>query len=103
MKEKFTPGPWEIIGQFEDRIYHEPSDTVVAQAWYPGASNKSPSPADTMKANARLIAAAPDMYEALKEIARADTIAHSTGKYSLVVESCAESARAALAKADGTQ
>lgn len=54
---KHTPGPWEVIGRFEDKVYHEPSDTVIAQAWYPGSSSKSPSPADTMKANARLIAA----------------------------------------------
>lgn len=67
-ESKFTPGPWEVVGPFNDRIYHEPTDTVVAQAWYPGASSKSPSPADTMQANARLIAAAPEMYEELKAI-----------------------------------
>jgi hypothetical protein len=40
-----------------------------------------------------------ELLAALKEISLADTIAHSTGKYSLVVESCAESARAAIANA----
>lgn len=52
---KHTPEPWEIVGKFSDKIYHAPSDTVVAQSWYPGAS--SISPADTMIANARRIVA----------------------------------------------
>ena len=43
-----------------------------------------------------------ELLAALKEISLADTIAHSTGKYSLVVESCAESARAAIANAEAT-
>ena len=41
-----------------------------------------------------------ELLGALKEISLADTIAHSTGKYSLVVEACAESARAAIANAE---
>lgn len=104
-ESKFTPGPWEIIGQFEDKVYHEASDTVVAQAWYPGASSKSPSPADTMKANARLIAAAPDMYKALEEI---DFLfaCDDEGLEQPAHEQWREAANkisAAIAKADGTK
>ena len=52
---KHTPEPWEVVGKFSDRIYHAASDTVVAQAWYPGGSDSYP--AETMHANARRIVA----------------------------------------------
>ena len=93
MKENFTPGPW-----IDDMCGH-----VYVNVTYDNGTVRKMHVATASNIDARLIAAAPDMYEALKEIARADTIAHSPGKYSLVVESCAESARAALAKADGTE
>lgn len=54
---KHTPEPWEIIGKFSDKIYHAKSDTVIAQSWYPGAAGQSPSPIDTMVANAHRIVA----------------------------------------------
>jgi len=93
---KFTPGPWELW-PLED----SDSVRIFAGTHYVGSIGNSDDEPSQTRANGHLIAAAPDMYEALKEIARADTIAHSTGKYSLVVESCAESARAAISKAEG--
>lgn len=59
----FTPGPWHAEGpdQFGDfNIHHERYRLAVAAV----VSNMHP--AEEVAANARLIAAAPDMFEALK-------------------------------------
>jgi len=95
-KSKHTPGPWSLWP-----LKDSDSVRIFAGRHYVGSIGNSDDEPSQTRANAHLMAAAPDMYEALKEIARADTIAHSTGKYSLVVESCAESARADISKAEG--
>lgn len=71
--EKFTPGPWTysegMDGEF--RIYApvfpgaERAVFDVADVWLPDAGDRA--------ANGRLIAAAPDLYEALQEVSRAMT------------------------------
>jgi len=50
---KFTPGPWRIDPDRQDEIIDSSGNCVI---WT----------AEIESANARLIAAAPDMYEALK-------------------------------------
>lgn len=115
-KAKFTPGPWSA------NFAHDNSGTVYA--WHIAApefgssrpicsysrisevsdevSEGSPRPSDEDRANANLIAAAPDLYEALKaaEGHLAETLSdarwHPIGKCPVL-----ELVRAALSKAEG--
>ena len=87
MTSKHTPGPWSVEHDFMDESAFAilSDDCVVATAW----GN------DHVDANAHLIAAAPDMLEALRGVVdtcRADCPA---GLPAL------SDARAALAKAEG--
>jgi len=62
---KFTPGPWEINGQ----MIWNPQEKVgnIAHVYCKGVSENKLFDIDEMgQANARLIAAAPDLLEALK-------------------------------------
>ncbi len=56
-----TPGPWVATG-FEGIVVNDSKDRTLALA--PGSSTNL----EEMKANARLIAAAPDMLAALQDI-----------------------------------
>lgn len=105
---KHTPGPWYIGKDFSDqgrhiyaaqKVRHEDGDE-----WHPLiASTDDDERLIDWQANARLIAAAPDLLEALKEIAadyadRFDLDDPSTNpgiKYTI------KQARAAIAKATG--
>ncbi len=77
---KHTPGPWRVTGP-NVRAGHALL-AIVCDHW---ADEKTPEP--EKEANARLIAAAPDLLDALKEI----TLEHGM----------TEKARAAIAKATG--
>lgn len=66
MSEKFTPGPWNVAG-FDSRINEEryfgigtPCGQMIVESFGECDSDR--------KANATLIAAAPEMYEALKKL-----------------------------------
>lgn len=109
---KFTPGPWKI-GKYEM--------TVVSEAPIPNVSQYS-GHTDTQfyggyliaesiwrKEDARLIAAAPDLYEALKEareeLRACQAVIHLAGgfdpAYVKGAQAAMKSADAALAKARG--
>lgn len=62
---KFTPGPWEISdGYYETRL-----DVVDPRGKEVAVLRLVPlEPPKTFEANARLIAAAPDMYDALESV-----------------------------------
>jgi hypothetical protein len=60
-----TPGPWSIIWFGGMQIGHEPTGEAVCTMW-----GSDTDPADPKHANARLIAAAPELLEALQEIVR---------------------------------
>ena len=65
-KEKhatFTPGPWVAMGK---AVYTE-SDNPTREILWGGHNTRSASD-EEKKANARLIAAAPEMYEVLREV-----------------------------------
>jgi hypothetical protein len=93
----FTPGPWHHVNIGRDWYVAEADRTVVA-AIHPEVG----SHAEAHFANARLIAAAPDLYEALAGLIG---FAESAETKALVGdEGClwpVEFARAALAKARG--
>ena len=84
-KATHTPGPWKV-GQRSEGPYPftvEGRDRLVAMVEY--------EPDDATSANARLIAAAPEMLEAIREILWGD---RDTGE---------EMAREAFAKAEGRE
>ena len=63
-----TPGPWELV-QERDYLNLQEKDTNLVIAQFMGASDE----------DARLIAAAPEMHEVLKEIFRLSEIGLSQG------------------------
>ena len=82
MKTQFTPGPWEIVASLagNDRLIIEAygfgSIAAISLNGAPKHQSKLPAESpyhqrqsDTMLANARLIASAPDMHEALRVFA----------------------------------
>ena len=64
MKLKHTPGPWFVLKDaLEWNICHKPKVLQGTPAGYPVA--RCPTSIKNAKANARLIAAAPEMLDAL--------------------------------------
>lgn len=103
MSGGFTPGPWVVTvakgGWFEVCIPDEDSRTggdLVAEVFSPGTG---PKPDAEDEANARLIAAAPEMFEALTNLLKT----HKGGEELVSGQCCslADAAIAALAKARG--
>ena len=97
MSAKHTPGPWKIVERNADRIFREisirPVNSQVKGAVFPIASVRYPSQ-EFGQANARLIAAAPDLLAFAQEwLERQGTDEnYMTAK-----------ARAAIAKATGEE
>jgi hypothetical protein len=105
---KYTEGKWEVgiavipaLGTFQHVVVAIPSMyKVVASTGMAGADDESES-----IANAQLIAAAPEMYEALKQIAKGegrysqDPLTHASN----TIDDMKELAKAALAKAEGAK
>lgn len=117
-KAKFTPGPWaqerEGTPFAKNRVWPAEGPTPICSLSSFGAS--PPDIDATAQANGRLIAAAPDLYEALKYITRwlmtdVDALPpHVTRDdvrvYHLdgaVLSNCLERARAALSKTQGEE
>lgn len=96
---KHTPGPWKA----KPSPYHD--DVFIVQAGMPtnrvlARFGSDDEPVDeTDLANAHLIAAAPDMYEALEMVVRGQESAEATGDAE--PHPVWEIARAAFAKARG--
>ncbi len=67
-ESKFTPGPWSIVpyGDGSSLVIHSDEDNRVC--FMATASSDRPSSHASIRANARLIAAAPDLLEALQAI-----------------------------------
>ncbi len=91
---KHTPGPWKFDGDNErdgfDVFAEAPYNGILATAYY--QSGESPEDKQEAEANARLIAAAPDMFAALEALIK------STDKYRVPNPVYIDQARAALAK-----
>ncbi len=102
---KHTPGPWTIVG----------ADRFATGIWGPKAEDVVPATsAPMLQANARLIAAAPDLLEALKVLhAAGNTVSPLSGDYGNAsvkavriagkFMAAMEKAEAAIAKAEGKQ
>jgi hypothetical protein len=98
MTKQHTPGPWFVTPDgaavYEKDGYGYRGDTVCGL----------PSRSDSRAANARLIAAAPDLLEALKVAAKAELYDPATGLIDAdVLDIVQDVARAAIAKATGGQ
>ena len=87
---KHTPGPWRVVDSWNDYMVESQNGEEII--WQDGPHN-TPT---INEANARLIAAAPDLLEALENLA--DYIDERAGD-----NECRplENARAAIAKAKG--
>lgn len=104
MKPKFTPGPWRVTanGYIASQGY-VPIRTPFRSDAFQEGPGRSDHSEDTLEANARLIAAAPEMYEALAAIEavlrgnKLANVGNSTVHYALC------QARTAIAKATGEQ
>ncbi len=68
--EKFTPGPWEALTDFEtfDIGTHNYMPETGGHPMICNVNGYKGFTYEQRKANARLIAAAPEMYEVLKDI-----------------------------------
>jgi len=87
METTHTPGPWYYAGM---RTIGGPDDRMVADCF---STNR---PRETCEANARLIAAAPELLEACEQVALAAEYGNLGTNNSAVA-----TARAAIAKAKG--
>jgi hypothetical protein len=98
---KFTPGPWAAI-EIEEGLFHIHSPKGERHNPVPVAvidhhrDGHEATRTVTTPANAHLIAAAPDMYEALKVMVERFSYIEGTQHGHIL-----ESARAAIAKAEG--
>ena len=102
-KTKHTPGPWRIDPEYEFDIQGANGTVEVAVIIDDAPSWKVPGPDfDTAAANARLIAAEPELLEALKRAER--DLVHlldRDGRGESVNDPTLEIVRAAIAKAEG--
>jgi hypothetical protein len=87
---KHTPGPWRLWGSADPSQVISAADCFVAQTV--GGNDK---------ANARLIAAAPELLEALQDLFGADMEFHLMGDGKEDQIAAIAKARAAIAKATG--
>ena len=95
---KFTPGPWKWSNAYKASNNENLTWSLLGENGYgilscDGESNSPQELGESGKANAHLIAAAPDLYKALEELVNADGI--------LGRVNARPKAKAALAKARG--
>jgi len=101
-KTKHTPGPWETKPEECDKPYIRIRGTrlgsryKVANAITPVYDGVGAREAEETRANARLIAAAPELLEALRGLMKLDEDLCSEGAIEAL-----DKARAAIAKATG--
>jgi hypothetical protein len=108
---KFTPGPWSQAHRetrtswgYSTEVFTPRNDEVVATvAWYPRDADEGGAIGTYREANAHLIAAAPELYEALVHFIEDPTFQVAVGGNPNVVDRMLDHARAALAKARGDQ
>ncbi|WP_159918012.1 hypothetical protein [Pantoea sp. 18069] len=77
---KHTPGPWfqshrkAIVG-YSTEVYTANGEVIATVAWYPRRLNETTTVTDR-EANARLIAVAPELLEALQGLEREGWLSH---------------------------
>lgn len=102
-----TPGPWELI---EGDIWSAPIEggctmakgrCMVAQVRGWGHLQYRPDGEEMQDANGRLIAAAPDLLAALRDLVAISSGKHDDNAYNEEWTAAEDRARAAIAKAEG--
>lgn len=108
MELKYTPGPWfqshrkngnfNTYGDamYSTQVYTPDGETIATIHWYPKPKNESGVIGTYRESNAHLIAAAPDLLEAL-DVAVTSMLDSGYNKNAVVIRK----ARAAIAKAEG--
>lgn len=93
-----TPGPWRKATNLQGHTNHVVADSYVTVCSFL-TSVKSSCDRDDIEANARLIAAAPDLLAALQSIA--ETVVYAPEGGHEEVSDCVRIAKQAIAKATG--
>lgn len=84
---KHSPGPWRACGQDGSRVcvcglvWSVPTDTPVADLRFKNEEEDVTYDVDMVTANARLIAAAPEMLELLKEMLNSDALRNESEEF----------------------
>ena len=101
---KFTPGPWRAsLDDFGDYAIQPAGQELAVAAVVNGDARGLLGEASEHAANAHLIAAAPEMYEALQAIDWSAVLLWRDRGDEVVSEEAIKAVRAALAKAEGRQ
>ena len=102
MTEQHTPGPWRWVPQPDYSWQYQDLMSASGEVVLSGEEAPDPSGIEISHANARLIAAAPELLDALEAL-----IAYAAQEIGLDPEECVGGpfapARAAIAKVRGTQ
>lgn len=108
MKTSHTPGPWRVAALNETDSYitteYNTADTgPIARMYFQPHNGDMRRAAQATEANARLIAAAPELLAALVRLTAAQdaSIDQFTAKEITEIEAAMAEARAAIAKAGG--
>ena len=97
MTTQHTPGPWEAVGNLVRSPMHQPEGLPRGVQIGDCRDGYFLSNTEEAKANARLIAAAPDLLEALSKLIDAVSVRIDDPRIHLF-----DAARAAIAKATAT-
>ena len=98
----FTPGPWVVVGRLTKYVEARLVGGLIQEVAACGPTMADEGYGQQQEANARLIAAAPDLLEALQDVDALwmhHSVAHGDGKISPLHEKVI----AAIAKATGEQ
>lgn len=98
MKAKHTPGPWRITDHAESAVFVYAGDNQYLN--HVARVHNTPTKA-TRQANARLIAAAPDMLAMLKQLR--DLLQNETGLDTRIWEDTAQELLDVISQAEGDE
>jgi hypothetical protein len=104
---KHTPGPWrtqKLEGDMQQKVHVRAEHLPIATVFALNSTGRGfVTLTDEEQANAALIAAAPEMLEALRKANAALKCNIKSGNLNCICEGCtaADAARAAIAKAEG--
>lgn len=94
-----TPGPWHYHSGWLSVSSDEAGENLLADVWVDDDDDDN----TVAHANGRLIAAAPDMLEALRQIAKGEGPFSYDRRTRTIIDPHAEIALAAIARAEGRQ
>ena len=99
----FTPGPWVVVGRLTKYVEARLPSGLIQEVAACGPTAADEGYGQQQEANARLIAAAPDLLEALQDIAEYWNQDQNEAAMADACWHAIHTARAAIAKATGEQ